>query len=125
MVLPLTPPAARSSNGPWQLAAIGLRGFEEVAHDRDRLRAGFAGTRAPAAGQHQAVVCSGDHVVEPEVGLHAIAGLLGVGVESRLEVVDDREKHALLGRRDLNLPALFLQADTSRSRSPELPRRRP
>ena len=88
-----------------------LSGLEEVANDGDRLRPVSQVLRCSAAGQDETVILLGLHLVQPEVGLHAIAGLLGVGVEARLEVVDHRKESPLLGSRDLNLPALFFQAE--------------
>src|SRR5262249_44166230 len=45
------------------------------------------------------------------VGLHAIARLLGVGIESGLEVMDNGVEYALLRRGNVNLPAFFLQPE--------------
>ena len=65
--------------------------------------------RCPSAGKHEAVILLGLDFVEAEIRLHAIARLLGVGVEARLEVVDNREEDTLLEARDVDLPAFFFQ----------------
>ena len=43
----------------------------------------------PAAEHEDGLVVVDAHVVERQVGLGAVAGLLDVGVPARLEVVDD------------------------------------
>ena len=54
---------------------------------------------AAAQDQHRLVVVDAD-VVEGQVGLGGIAGLLDVGVPAGLEVVDDEVEATLAGRRD-------------------------
>ena len=87
-----------------------LARLDEVADDRDGLRLVPQVLGRPAAGQDEAVVGRRVDLVEPEVGLDAVAGLLGVGVEAGLEVVDDREEGPLRRGDDVDLPALFLEA---------------
>ena len=69
----------------------------------------YSGARPP--GNTSPWYSSGDDFVEPQVGLHAIARLLGVGVEARLEVVDDRVEDLFLRGRDVNLPTLLFETE--------------
>ncbi len=64
-----------------------------------------------AAGQDEPVVGRRIDVVEPEVGFHAIPGLLGVGIEAGVEVMDDGEEDALLGRDDVHLPPFLFEPE--------------
>ena len=51
----------------------------------------------------------GMHVCKREVRVPAVAGLLGVGVVARLEIVNDEMQLLLAGRGDLHFVAFLLQ----------------
>ena len=89
--------ASRPAGGDDEQGSVAVRRdrlarLDEVADDRDGLSAVPQVLGRPAAGQDEPVVGRRVDLVESEVGLDAIAGLLGVGVEAGLEVVDDREE---------------------------------
>jgi hypothetical protein len=64
-----------------------------------------------AAAEHEhGLVVVDAHVVERQVGLGGVAGLLDVGVPARLEVVDHEVQAALAGRRDARREAGLGQA---------------
>ena len=77
---------------PVAIGADRLAGLDEVTGDGDGLRFVPEIFRSPAAREYQAVVARRVDLIDPEVCLDSIAGLLRVGVETWLEIVDDREK---------------------------------
>src|SRR5271166_5445440 len=87
-----------------------LSGLQEVANHGNCRGPVSQVFRCSATWEHETVILLGLHLVQPEIGLHAIAGFLGVRVEARLEVVYDRKESSLLQSRDPNFPALFFEA---------------
>src|SRR5271157_1753766 len=87
-----------------------LSGLQEVANYGNRRRAVSQVFRCSSTWEHDSVILIGLHLVQPEIGFHAIAGFLGVSVEARLKVVYHRKESPLLGSRDPNFPALFFEA---------------
>src|SRR5271157_1698026 len=87
-----------------------LSGLQEVANYGNRRRPVSQVFRCSSTGEDETVILIGLHLVQPEIGFHAIAGFLGVRVEARLEVVYYRKESPLLKTRDPNFPALFFEA---------------
>src|SRR6202022_1979572 len=59
---------------------------------------------------HDRGVVGGVDVLEGEVGVPAVTGLLRIRVVARLEIVDDEMELLLAQRRDLDVVSLLLQA---------------
>src|SRR5208337_2247828 len=66
--------------------------------------------RCSSTWEHETVILIGLHLVQPEIGFHAIAGFLGVSREAKLEIVYHRKESPLFESRDPNFPALFFEA---------------
>ena len=65
---PSAPPAAMTSSGPWQLAAIGLPASTKWRVIGDRFRPVAEIFRSPAAGQDQGVVARRVDLIDRQVG---------------------------------------------------------
>ena len=101
--------AAAVSSGPWQIWATGLSASKKalrILRSSGSLRR-YSGARPP--GMTRAAYCAGVDLGEREVRRPGVAGLLGVGVEAGLEVVDHELELLAGGGRDMDLVALLAQ----------------
>src|SRR5271157_2877437 len=73
-----------------------LSGLQEVANYGNRRRLVSQVFRCSSTWENETVILIGLHLVQPEIGFHAIAGFLGVSVEARFEVVYHRKESPLL-----------------------------
>jgi hypothetical protein len=86
-----------------------LVGVEEGLEDLAQLRVVAQVLGGPSAGDHHGRVLAGFHLRERQVRRPGVAGLLGVRVETRLEVVDDEAQLLAGGGGDVDLVPLLAQ----------------
>jgi hypothetical protein len=84
---------------------------DEVPNDLDSIRSVPKVLGRPPARKYQTVIARRLDVGKCYVGLDSVTGLLDVGIELGLEVMNDRVKGPLRRRRDVDRPPLFLKTE--------------